>query len=401
MNNMIIIFGCGVWGKTACQFYRSRAEILCFVDNKEDLWGKNFDGIQICSPKVLNTYDLSKIGIVIAVRDNWEKIQEQLFIDYGIVESTLFKIEGQSLNWGIKEESFNQNDQEIIVYYTGGIGNQMFQYAFARCFTKMGRRVTGDISEYRTFKGRKFELQSAFRNVTFEECNSKLKTYYENIADCRYGEASTFETGCLNTDMDVFKREKGVFRGYWQNCKYVEMVEKELRHDFEFRNKNDIKLQNVIESVEKKNVVSVHIRRGDYLRANILYGGICTDDYYEAAMQYIMRHEENVIFCFFSDDIEWVKEKYKRDKNAIFVENDMFEAYEDWYDMYMMSECKHNIIANSSFSWWGAWLNKNPNKIVIAPQEWFNGTDMPDICPKSWIRLNNCGEVRGLDEQEV
>ena len=95
----------------------------------------------------------------------------------------------------------------------------------------------------------------------------------------------------------------------------------------------------------------------------------------------------NCRFYFFSDDIEEIKEHYKMD-NAVYVEKAMFDGYEDWYDMYLMSICKHNIIANSTFSWWGAWLNRHEDKIVIAPEKWINSCDYQDIYPKGWMQMS-------------
>ena len=97
-------------------------------------------------------------------------------------------------------------------------------------------------------------------------------------------------------------------------------------------------------------------------------------------------HIPDCCFCFFSDDIEWVKVNYAM-SNDVCIEKDMFDSYEDWYDMYLMSICSHNIIANSTFSWWGAWLNQNEDKTVIAPQKWLNGCDYIDIYPPEWITM--------------
>ena len=94
----------------------------------------------------------------------------------------------------------------------------------------------------------------------------------------------------------------------------------------------------------------------------------------------------NCKFIFFSNDMEWVKRNYNIE-NAIYVNSTLFDNYQDWYDMYLMSMCKHNIIANSTFSWWGAWLNSNKEKIVIAPNKWVNLCDYKDIYPDDWIKM--------------
>lgn len=386
-KTQIIIFGGGLWGKMAYYYYATRTEILCFIDNNKDIWGTMIEGIHINSPDVLKTYDLDKVSVVIAVKNSWREIQKQLFNDYNVMESTLFRIEEHSCNLSYPEQRFDVNEQEVIICYTSGLGNQMFQYALSRCFVKDGKKVTGDISGYNFFNKRKFELPEVFPNINFKKCSSIAKFYYENVIDCQYQEVSIEGSNYIEANMKLLEVQEGVMRGFWQSYKYVEKVEEELKYDFQFKNKQDVGLQNVIEGIKGQNAVAVHIRRGDYLQSDDIYGGVCTDKYYREAMQYIFGKEKNIVFYFFSNDIKWVRKKYRDIKNAVFVMDNMFDDYEDWYDMYLMSLCKHNIIANSTFSWWGAWLNKNINKIVIAPHRWLNITQMPDICPVSWIRI--------------
>ena len=128
--------------------------------------------------------------------------------------------------------------------------------------------------------------------------------------------------------------------------------------------------------------------RGDYLEGSAkgAWGEVCTLYYYRRAMEYLKEKNRVSIVYFFSNDMQWVKENLML-KDAVYVEREMFDAYEDWYDMYLMSLCKDNIIANSSFSWWGAWLNQNPDKVVIAPKVWNNLCDYQDICPPDWVRI--------------
>ena len=189
------------------------------------------------------------------------------------------------------------------------------------------------------------------------------------------------------TDTAVLRRKQGLIEGYWQSVQYVDMVRDELRRDFRFQEKNDGGLRNMTGAVKSCNAVSVHIRRQDYLKSSALYGGICTDEYYEKAIAHMLRQAADAVFYFFSDDMAWVRETYRELKNAVFVSREMFDDYEDWYDMWLMSCCRHNIIANSSFSWWGAWLNGSMDKQVIAPRKWIAGKEISDICPESWIRI--------------
>ena len=141
----------------------------------------------------------------------------------------------------------------------------------------------------------------------------------------------------------------------------------------------------MLKQIKESNAVSLHVRRGDYL----LHDVHNTDklEYYTKAMTYLESKVDNPTYFMFSDDIEWVKQNFRSQHKMIFV--DFNDAKTNYEDIKLMSNCKHNIIANSSFSWWSAWLNTNPNKIVTAPQVWFNGDmyDYTDLVPKSWIRF--------------
>ena len=181
----------------------------------------------------------------------------------------------------------------------------------------------------------------------------------------------------------------GYIQGYHQSSWFAESIRDILLKDFEFRLPEDLGFDNIRKKIQSKNIVSVHVRRGDYLeKENVnIYGNICTDLYYKRAIQYLRERLNDVVLCFFSNDIEWVKSEYRDEKNAIFIGPECFDNYHDWYDMYLMSQCNHNIIANSTFSWWGAWLNPNPGKIVIAPEQWVNNCVYEDIYPEKWIKL--------------
>ena len=116
----------------------------------------------------------------------------------------------------------------------------------------------------------------------------------------------------------------------------------------------------------------------------ILYSNICTIDYYKKAIDFLQNKEKDLYFYIFSDDMDWVKNNISI-SNALYI--DWNKSENSWQDMYLMSQCKHNIIANSTFSWWGAWLNQNPNKLIIAPKKFLNTIETPDLIPSDWIKL--------------
>ena len=140
--------------------------------------------------------------------------------------------------------------------------------------------------------------------------------------------------------------------------------------------------------MEKRNTIGVHIRRGDFLESRYAreIGNICDIAYYRKALDLIKERYEDAVFCFFSNDMEWVKKTF-HEENALYIDGCMFDEYHDWYDMYVMSICKHNIIPNSTFGWWGAWLNQNPDKTVIAPKRWRNRWEANDWCPPEWVLI--------------
>lgn len=290
-----------------------------------------------------------------------------------------------------------------IVRFMAGLGNQMFQYGLLKALSMRGREVVGDLNSYKKCPQVPFCLNTVFKNVSFEVADideavieqilAMWKVIIRNEKELNaylatdYSERFFLIENGGRYDEHIFDTRDCIFIGYWQTEKYFVQIRQTLLHDFQFQ-EGETKLVMWKERLLNSNCyVSVHVRRGDYLKTPQVFGGICTDEYYAAALRLMEEHIENPIFVFFSDDIVWVKEHYKYD-NAIYIMSDMFEDYQEWYDMCLMSCCSHNIIANSSFSWWGAWLNQRPERVVIAPEPWFNTKEMAEICPESWIRLD-------------
>ena len=157
---------------------------------------------------------------------------------------------------------------------------------------------------------------------------------------------------------------------------------------FTFPNIVGEKNKECLSEVSNSESVAVHIRRGDYLTGDNLdnYGNICTKDYYNSAIDYIRNHVSNPFFYVFSDEIEWVQENFDFGNVRLVNWN---SGNNSFLDMQLMSLCKHQIIANSTFSWWAAWLNQNPDKLVIMPAKWMNHIENPDIGCEGWIRLGD------------
>ena len=143
-------------------------------------------------------------------------------------------------------------------------------------------------------------------------------------------------------------------------------------------------MQKILDLIHETNSVSLHVRRGDYVKLQHIHG-LCDLDYYAHAIRFITEHLTNPHFFIFSDDIQWVTNNLKIGFSHTFV--DINHGHDSAWDMWLMANCKHNIIANSSFSWWGAWLNQNPNKIVVAPAQWFADGQQTDIISDDWTKI--------------
>lgn len=289
----------------------------------------------------------------------------------------------------------------VIVKIMGGLGNQMFQYAFARSLVHMGKKVKLDISYYDTIPNedtvRKYELDKfAYK---FQIATSKEIARYNNvfikIADI-IGECSHLFTPSTIVEkefcykQELLEMDEKFFVGYWQSEKYFTSIRTELIKEITFQNRDISKKNRDVEEQIKRAEcpVSIHIRAGDYLNQyNVRnFGNICTSEYYRDACDVILNKKGNAQFYLFTNDSKWVESNI--DLHSYDVKVIDWNSEEDgWVDMHLMSLCKHNIIANSSFSWWAAWLNQNTKKLVVAPKKWQNNVNVGDIIPQDWIRL--------------
>ena len=265
---------------------------------------------------------------------------------------------------------------QVAIYY--GLGNNMFQYATGLAYALEHNKklyVHGDVSQ----------LENAF-DIQLN------KPEHEDIPVFKNLEAKqTSFIGDVYAEQDnadgTFKHDRYVYLwGLFQNEAYFKKYRKEILKAFRFKNAMSDKNKQLAHSIKNSNSVAVHIRRGDYLAPKAAQH-VLSPHYYKLAADYIAKRVKNPHFYIFSDDMAWVKENIKLPYPHTFVEHNHGDF--SYNDMRLMSLCKHNIIANSTFSWWGAWLNENPNKIVISPDIWLkNKTYFIDkIVPKEWIRL--------------
>lgn len=287
----------------------------------------------------------------------------------------------------------------IIINVIGGLGNQMFQYAFYLALKEKHpsesiKVWTGAFRGYS--KHNAFELEDVFRlkvkkasicdmlKISYPYVHYRLWQIGHHILPQR---ASMFKELIFGDFYpEVFNMSNCFFDGYWQNEDYFKDMRVDILRKFTFAN-IDQKNNEIAKEMASCHSASIHIRRGDFLKDPV-YQGICSDDYYERAVNYLVRKTNIDKFYIFSNDIEWCKENITRYLCGIkHMYIDWNKGKNSYLDMYLMSKCHHNIIANSSFSWWGAWLNQHSDKIVIGPSKWNNLKDSEFKLPDEWVGI--------------
>ena len=279
----------------------------------------------------------------------------------------------------------------IIIQLKGGLGNQMFQYALYMELKSRGKEVkiddeTGFVDDkLRIPVLQRFgiEYDRATREEVVQITDSKMDIF-SRIRRKLTGR-KTFrideESGLF--DPKILELDEAYLVGYWQSDKYFpsEDVKAQLKETFEKRPQEimqDSVSWTTLQQIECCESVSLHIRRTDYIdEEHIHIHNICTESYYKSAIDSIRKRYPGAVFFIFTDDKEWCKEHFRGPKFFVVELDENINT--DIAEMLLMSKCKHHIMANSSFSWWSAWLNDNPGKIVIAPEKWINNRKMDDI----------------------
>ncbi len=252
----------------------------------------------------------------------------------------------------------------------GGLGNQLFQYAFGKAQSINGATVAYDTSFYEVTKTQKWP-----RPYRLDRFHTEVKTS-PFLKQLRVKEKQTV------CDTSLLQLKNKNFDGYWQFKDYYEDIISLLREDFQVRKifytPEFLELRKIIENT---NSISIHVRRGDYL---VQTWGILPNKYYFDACAEVSDVPQKQYFIF-SDDIAWCKQIFKQ---AYFENKLIFVALEDYLSFELMRLCKHQIIASSTFSWWAAFLNDNKSKIVVAPAKWLGGSiPTSQIYPNDWILI--------------
>lgn len=281
----------------------------------------------------------------------------------------------------------------ITIKISGGLGNQMFQYAFGRSLSlRRQEELALDLSAYqnqaagdtpRSYKLSRFNI--AGRQLEAGELVSKVSSY--SRLRQKIGQ-KFFKDYNVRFHNWQFMSSAGCFDGYFQSYKYFAAQAETIRRDLTLSVPLPVEAAGLLEKIISQESVSIHIRRGDYvtIQKNFQGYGVCSLDYYERAVAEIRKHVKEPHFYIFSDDIQWAKENLRLEDPATYVSE---FGFDETVELDLMSKCQHNIIANSTFSWWGAWLNRNPEKIVIAPERWVAVTpySTEDLLPPEWLKI--------------
>lgn len=292
-----------------------------------------------------------------------------------------------------------------IVKFKGGLGNQLFQYAYIKALELKYncKNVKGDFSFFNDIKNDNIRVPRIEKlNVKIEKAvDSDLKQvclfdHYGNPMELKY-KGFIFIENILNRKY-FFEKDRGYrdingllsyeyFDGYWQSWRYLEGIESELRTEITPKFELSKKTEEKIKQVKKENAVFLGVRRGDYVEIpkNLKHYGTFGEEYYTNAIKYIKERVENPVFYIFSNDINWVKSNMNFDCDVIYRDDE--EQTSDIEELFIMAACKHAIIVNSTFYWWGAWLMSNADKIVIAPKNWFFDNKPIDIVPDVWVKM--------------
>lgn len=294
----------------------------------------------------------------------------------------------------------------IIVKLMGGLGNQMFQYAtgyrLAQLHNSQLKLDISSLSGAGIDLPRDYELKhlsvtagiatAAEIELLRRQGNEPVQRLLSSVSSLlgrKLPMPGDYSEPHFHYDPNfLVTPDNSYLDGYWQSEKYFVCVSANIREEFSVRNSLEGLNLELAKRIGITESVSIHVRRGDYIANPVTasFHGTCSLEYYGRAIELIYERLKHPQFFVFSDDPSWVQANLVVPLPATFITHNASSGHED---LRLMSLCKHHIIANSSFSWWGAWLNYNPEKIVVSPSRWFMNpdTDTSDLLPESWLRI--------------
>lgn len=292
--------------------------------------------------------------------------------------------------------ALEEHGATVTVHIYGGLGNQMFQYACGRALAlRSGAGFRIDDRDFSAGPGQVFGLHHfniAPQSVTSRGWPPTRNERLRYLIWRYFGLSPKFtrETHAVFDPQILELTGDRWLHGYWQCERYFEDFSDRIRDELTFVTPPSERNRKLLAEIDGEPAVSVHVRRGDYVSnpKAMAYHGVCSPSYYRKAAQLIAgKMSDDPVFYVFSDEPDWAQQHLDLPFEVrVIGHNDSQHNYED---MRLMSACRHHIIANSSFSWWGAWLNPSPEKTVVAPAQWVAdpANANPDITPPVWVRL--------------
>lgn len=284
----------------------------------------------------------------------------------------------------------------IVVHLFGGLGNQMFQYALGRRLS-LERNVplfleTGAFAKdhLRDFGLGQFQIDARIASPLLSRLARPWPSSWQGRRRFRWPGLPLVRERSFPFDAAVLDCPRWArLNGYWQTERYFADVADRIRADFQLREPISASHRDLLQRMAAPNAVSVHVRRGDYVSnpATNAYHGTCSPAWYDQAMSAMAERVADPTFFAFGDDPVWARDNLPKRWPIVFV--DPQPAGREAEDMHLMAACRHHITANSSFSWWGAWLDPRADKQVIVPQRWFDqaSKDTRDLIPQGWLKI--------------
>lgn len=299
----------------------------------------------------------------------------------------------------------------LISRLYGGMGNQMFQYAFGRVLAEklnseliLDIRFLSDNTTRSNFTLRKFDLDLFNINAKIGDWDNLSQIPYHfskaqkafQLLKCKFG-IKTYINGFRLIKEEFYNEselKKGlayILDGYWQKHSYFEKIETLIKSELTFKDQPTDKIKEIEDYIKDRNSIAIQIRKTDYLtiaKNRQLFVDL-TPDYFEISLNYLKKNLNNPIILIFSDDNDWVKKHFTFIKDEMIIIEDEWKGPKYQYSMYLMNKCKNHIISNSSFGWWGAFLSNYPEQRVVAPKNWYKiaSKNKNISVPKSWIKL--------------
>ncbi len=286
----------------------------------------------------------------------------------------------------------------VIVRLTGGLGNQMFQYAFYKKLILSGHDAAiDDFSFQKNHQHENLRLPDVFPKLSFKRADEKNVHDLADVKASLYNKVKNRLFGNKKSHIRAydliyypqyanFTGDEAYLDGYWQSEKYFADIVPVLKKDFEFNPLPDNEYKELASRIASCNSVAIHVRKGKDFNS-VSRKGICDTEYYRQAVHTIRESVINPVFFVFSDNLNWCRENLTF-IDPVFSETNETSGRHSYLDMQLMSLCRNNIIANSSYSWWSAWLNAHEDKLVIAPEKWFNDNtvryNVRDLVPETW-----------------